>query len=345
MHAGEMCTCQVARTLTTHESRCTLWRVFGSMACCFLAKLVLGPPHYNDNFQTCQTWRVGVCMLARCARVKSHAHSPRTSRDAPCGVCLGVWRVVFWPSWCLVHHTTMTTFKRARRGEWAYACWRDVHVSSRTHSHHTRVEMHLVACVWEYGVLCFGPVGAWSTTLPWHLSNVPDVASGRMHAGEMCTCQVARTLTTHESRCTLWRVFGSMACCFLAKLVLGPPHYHDTIQTCQTWRVGVCMLARCARAKSHAHSPHTSRDAPCGVCLGVWRVVFWPSWCSVHHTTMTPFKRARRGEWAYACWRDVHVPSRTHTHHTRVEMHLVACVWEYGVLCFGQVGAWSTTLP
>src|SRR4051812_28211477 len=104
-----------------------------------------------------------------------------------------------------------------------------------------------------------------------------------MHAGEMCTCHtshahsphVARTLTTHESRCTLWRVFGSMACCFFAKLVLGPPHYHDTFQTCQTWRVGVCMLARCAL---------TTR--------------------------------------------------RTHTHHTRVEMPLVACVWEYGVLFF-----------
>src|SRR4051812_34220978 len=162
MHAGEMCTCQVARTRTTHESRCTLWRVFGSMACCFLAKLVLGQPHYHGTFQTCQTWRVGVCMLA----------------------------------------------------------------------------------------------------------------SGRMHAGEMCTCQVARTLTTHESRCTLWRVFGSMACCFLAKLVLGPPHYHDTFQTCQTWRVGVCMLARCARAKSHTLSPLTSRDALCGLCLGVCRVVF-----------------------------------------------------------------------
>src|SRR3954462_4239602 len=173
---------------------------------------------------------------------KSHALSPHTSRDAPCGVCLGVWRVVF------------------------------------------------------------GQVGAWSTTLPWHLSNVPDVASGRMHAGEMCTCQVARTLTTHESRCTLWRVFGSMSCCFLAKLVLGPPHYHDTFQTCQIWRVGVCVLARCVRAKSHALSPHTSRDASCGVCLGVWRVVFWPSWCLVHYTTMTPFKRARRGEWSYACW-------------------------------------------
>src|SRR3954462_5886885 len=94
---------------------CGVWRVFGSMACCFLAKLVLGPPHYHDTFQTCQTWRVGVCML-----------------------------------------------------------------------------------------------------------------------GEMCTCQVARTLTTHESRCTLWRVFGSMPFCFLAKLVLGPPHYHDPFQTCQT---------------------------------------------------------------------------------------------------------------
>src|SRR3954465_9000711 len=245
MHAGEMCTCQVARTLTTLESRCTLWRVFGSMACCFLARLGLGPPPCHDPFQTCQTWRVGVCMLARCARAKSHAHSPHSSRDAPCGVCLGVWRVVFWPGWGLVHHPAMTPFKRARRGEWAYACWRDVHVPSRTHTHHARVEMHLVACVWEYGVL------------------------------------------------------------FLAKLVLGPPHYHDTFQTCHTWRVGVCMLARCARAKSHAHSPHTSRDAPCGVCLGVLRVVFWPSWCLVHHTTMTPFKRARRGEWAYSCWRDV----------------------------------------
>src|SRR3954469_1983370 len=124
-----------------------------------------------------------------CTCHTSHAHSPHTSRDAPCGVCLGVWRVVFWPSWCLVHHTTMTPFKRARRGEWAYACWRDVHV--------------------------------------------PHVES---------------TITTHEARGSLWRVFGSMACCF------------------------------------------------------------WPSWCSVHHTTMTPFKRARRGEWAYAYWRDVHVP-------------------------------------
>src|SRR3954466_9148431 len=147
-----------------------------------------------------------------------------------------------------------------------------------------------------------------------------------MHAGEMCTCQVARTLTTHESRCTLWRVFGSMACCFLAKLVLGPPHCHDTFQTCQTWRVGVCMLARCARATRrththhthslhtlttysphthHTHSLHTSRDSPCGVCLGVWRVVFWPSWCLVHHTTMTPFNRATRGEWARGGWRGV----------------------------------------
>src|SRR3982751_5045104 len=158
-----------------------------------------------------------------------------------------------------------------------------------------------------------------------------------MHAGEMCTCQVARTLTTLESRCTLWRVFGSMACCFLAKLVLGPPHYHDTFQTCQTWRGGVCRLASSSPTRSPSHLPHSSRDAPCGVCLGVWRVVFWPSWCLVHHTTMTPFKRDRRGEWASACWRDV--PSRTHTPHTRVEMHLVVCVCEYGVLFFGQVGA------
>src|SRR4051812_40020968 len=135
MHAGEMCTCQVARTRTTHESRCTLWRVFGSMVCCFLAKLLLGPPHYHGAFQTCQTWRVGVCMLAKCARAKSNAHSTHTSRE------MSIWEYVFF----------------------------------------------------------FGQVGTWFTTLPWHLSNVPDVASGRMYAGEMCTCQVARFLTSHES--------------------------------------------------------------------------------------------------------------------------------------------------
>src|SRR4051812_12964266 len=145
-----------------------------------------------------------------CTCHTSHAHSPHSSRDAPCGVCLGVWRVVFWPSWCLVHHTTMTPFKRAKRDEQAY---------------------------------------------------------------------------------------------------------------------------------------DFSRDAPWGRGLGVWGVVFLTNLGLGHHTTMTPFKRARRGEWAYACWRDAHVPSRTHTHHTQVEMHLVACVWEYGVLFFGQVGAWSTTLP
>src|SRR4051812_10825529 len=162
-----------------------------------------------------------------CACHTSHTHYPHTSRDAPCGVCLGVWRVVFWPSWCLVHHTTMTPFKRARRGELTYACWRDVHVP-----------------------------------------------------------HVAHTLTTHESRCTLWRVFGSMACCFLAKLVGRAPRWEKTFKTGGTGRVEVNMLARCARATR-----------------------------------------------------------RTHTTHTRVEMHLVACVWEYGVLFFGQVGAWSTTLP
>src|SRR4051812_9514297 len=139
-----------------------------------------------------------------------HAARILTSHESR-GVCLGVWCVVFWPSWYLVHHTTMAPFKRARRGEWAYACWRDMHVP-----------------------------------------------------------HVARILTSHESR---------------------------------------------------------------GVCLGVWCVVFWPSWYLVHHTTMTPFKRARRGEWAYACWRDMHVPSRTQTHQTRVEMHLW-CVFGSMVCCF-----------
>src|SRR3982750_2132560 len=202
-----------------------------------------------------------------CTCHTSHTHSPHTSRDAPCGVCLGVWRVVFLPSWCLVHNTTMTPFKGARRGEWTYACWRDVHVP-----------------------------------------------------------HVAHTLTTHESRCTLWRVFGSMACCFLAKLVLGPPHYHDTFQTCQTWRVGVCMLARCARATRRTHTHHTRVEMHL-VCLGVWRVVFWPSGCLVHHTTMTPFKRARHGEWAYACWaRCARAKSHAHSPHTSRDAPCGVCL-------------------
>src|SRR3954468_5627111 len=42
-----------------------------------------------------------------------------------------------------------------------------------------------------------------------------------------------------NSRCIiLWRVIGTIACCFLAKLVLGPPHYHDALPTCPTSRVG-----------------------------------------------------------------------------------------------------------
>src|SRR4051812_33147987 len=97
---------------------------------------------------------------------------------------------------------------------------------------------------------------------------------------------------------------------------IGPPHYHDTFQTCQTSLVAQCVLPRCARATRRTHTHHTRVEMHL-VCLGVWRVVFWPSWCLVHHTTMKPFKRARRGEWAYACWRDVHVPhvARTLTTH------------------------------
>src|SRR3954451_18622560 len=152
-----------------------------------------------------------------------------------------------------------------------------------------------------------------------------------MHVGEMCTYHTSHTHSPHTSRDAPC-VFGSMACCFFAKLVLGPPHYHDTFQTCQTWRVGVCMLARCARTTRRTRTHHTRVEMHL-VCLGVWRVVFLPSWCSVHHTTMTPFKRARRGEWAYACWRDVHVPHVAHaltTHESRCTL----CVWEYGVLFF-----------
>src|SRR3954462_5125819 len=53
-----------------------------------------------------------------------------------------------------------------------------------------------------------------------------------------------------EKACILWRVVGTIACCFRAKLVLGPPHYHDTLQTCQMWRVGISTGSRSARGKS-----------------------------------------------------------------------------------------------
>src|SRR3982751_2355150 len=96
----------------------------------------------------------------------------------------------------------------------------------------------------------------------------------------------------------------------------------------------------CTCHTSHTHSPHTSRDAPCGVCLGVWRVVFWPP---PYHDTFQTCQTWRVGVCMLA--RCELATRRTHTHHTRVEMHLVACVWEYGVLFFCQVGAWSTTLP
>src|SRR3954471_12945143 len=101
----------------------------------------------------------------------------------------------------------------------------------------------------------------------------------------------------------------------------------------------------CTCHTSHAHSPHTSRDAPCGVCLGVWRVVFWASWCLVHHTTMTPFKRARRGEWAYACcrdapcgvclgvWRVVFWPSWCLVHHTTMTPFKRARRGEWAYAC------------
>src|SRR3954465_6358919 len=52
-----------------------------------------------------------------------------------------------------------------------------------------------------------------------------------------------------EKTCILWRVIGTIACCFRAKLVLGPPHYHDTLQTCQTWRGGISTGSRSARGK------------------------------------------------------------------------------------------------
>src|SRR3954471_17226236 len=164
-------------------------------------------------------------MESRYACAKWVPSGENSGRDASRGVCLGLSRVDFGPSWCLVHHTNMTSFKRARRDEWASGWSRDMHVPSGF--------------------------------------------------------QVEKT------------------------------------------RVG---------------------DASRGVCLGLSRVDFGPSWCLVHHTSMTSFKRARRDEWASGWSRDMHVPSGFQVEKTRVEMHLVACVWDYRVLISGQVGAWSTTL-
>src|SRR3954465_613355 len=147
-----------------------------------------------------------------------------------------------------------------------------------------------------------------------------------MHAGEMCTCQVARTLTTHESRCTLWRVFGSMACCFLAKLVLGPPHYHDTFQTCQVARTLTILESRCTLWRVFGSM----------ACCFLAKLVLGPPH---YHDTFQTCQTWRVGVCMLA--KGARATRRTHTHHTRVEMHLV----EYGVLFFGQVGAWSTTLP
>ena len=212
-----------------------------------------------------------------CTYHTSHTHSPHTSRDAPCGVCLGVWRVVFWPSWCLVHHSTMTPFKRARRGEWAYACWRDVHVP-----------------------------------------------------------HVAHTITTHEPTSTFWSVIVSRACGFRAKLVLGPPHYHDAFQACQTSRAGISMGSRCARGKCVPRRENMHLVA----CDWDYRVLFSgqvgaPHYHDAFQTCQTSRVDISMGSW---CARGKCVPRREN-------MHLVACDWDYRVLFSGQVGAWSTTLP
>src|SRR3954470_22142130 len=52
-----------------------------------------------------------------------------------------------------------------------------------------------------------------------------------------------------EKTCILWRVIGTIACCFRAKLVLGPLHYHAAFQTYQASRSGISMGSRCAHGK------------------------------------------------------------------------------------------------
>src|SRR3954465_9994625 len=161
----------------------------------------------------------------------------------------------------------------------------------------------------------------------------------------MCTWQVGAERGTGGERGHLWGVVGTFACCFRAKLVLGPPHYHDAFQMCQTSRVGISMGSRCARGKWGPRGGRAGKEGTCGGWLEHSRVVFGPSWCLVHHTTMTPFKCARRREWVSRWGRDVHVASGCQGEKSRVEMPLVACDWVYRVLFSGQVGAWSTTLP
>src|SRR3954464_12187106 len=160
----------------------------------------------------------------------------------------------------------MTPLKCARLREWVSRWGRDVHVASGCQGEKSRVEMPLVARDWVYRVLFSGQVGAWSTTpLPCPLSNVPAVAIGYLDGVEMCTWQVGAKARKVASRCLLWRVIGSIVCCFRVRLVLGPPHYHDTFQMCQTSRVGISMGSRCARGKWVPRREKSRRDASCGV--------------------------------------------------------------------------------
>src|SRR3954471_1671359 len=106
----------------------------------------------------------------------------------------------------------------------------------------------------------------------------------------MCNKKTHHTRLDVQLKASVW----DYRVVFFAKLVLGPPHDHDTFQTCQTWRVGVLMVRPCATKKLTTHDSTYNLKRVFGTIA--W--CFLPSWCLVHHTTMTPFKRARRGEWA-----------------------------------------------
>src|SRR3954468_19556850 len=83
--------------------------------------------------------------------------------------------------------------------------------------------------------------------------------------------QVAPTRATDEWRCLLWRVIGTIACCFLAKLVLGPPHHHDAFQTCNPSRSSIAMGPRYA---SRTDTSNRRVEMPLVACDWDYRVLF-----------------------------------------------------------------------
>ena len=145
-----------------------------------------------------------------------HQLGPKSTCDSPSHTPKLHLDDNFGPSWCLVNHTSMTPFKHARRGEWDMNMW----LLYREKNYHRDA---VWGYDWDYRVLIFYQVGAWSTTLAWHLSNMPDVASEYLNGVEICICG-----SYIEKKIIIEMQFGGMieiiACWFSIKLVLGQPH-------------------------------------------------------------------------------------------------------------------------